>query len=167
MKAQNPISKAALLMYGLAFAGFASAAEATPTEQNRAQPAAEPRGQWHGARAKRLEETLGALHAALKFKPDQEAAWTAWSANFQDAGKRRQEQHPMLATWSTPPTMERMEHQPNLAGERVVKLEQRLAATKVYYNALLDTQRPAFDQPFYPRPGHERSARLTPTEESE
>lgn len=170
MNTRTPITLASLAMAGLVISTLAQAVEPPPPPpppQNSVQPTAQERGKRHADRARRREENLVALHAALKLKPEQETGWMTWSAAFQDDGQRWQEKHRAFAAWSKLPALERMEKKLSFARERVQKLEQRLAATKAFYETLSTGQRQVFDTQFNPWPGHEGTGKLSPPEESE
>jgi hypothetical protein len=107
---------------------------------------------WEG-KAKRLET----LKADLKLNPSQEAAWTEWAGKMEADHKGWEEKRKNAESWAALPAPERMEKMLNFSKEHIAKQEERLAATKTFYDTLSPEQRTTFDKEFnfehHGRPG--------------
>ncbi len=84
-----------------------------------------------------------ALHDALKLTPQQESAWTTYTAKLR-AGQPMQ--RPDHAQMEKMPTPERMEKMLAMMREGERRMADRLEATKPFYAALTPAQRAIFDK---------------------
>ncbi|MCU0733910.1 MAG: Spy/CpxP family protein refolding chaperone [Methylotetracoccus sp.] len=99
-------------------------------------------------RAEFLASRLETLQTALKLRPDQEQAWKKWSASITAAQPDWKEKHPGTASLAKLPVPDRLEKMVEFARERLARLEERLAATKIFYAVLSPEQRQTFDKDF-------------------
>ncbi len=134
----------------LALAGLlASAAVAAAPPESPAPPPRAATGPESAERhAEFLATRLETLHAALKLRPDQEQAWKQWSESIKTAHPDWKDKHPDADALAKLPVPDRLEKMVAFARERLVRLEERLAAIKAFYAVLSPEQRLTFDKDF-------------------
>ena len=96
----------------------------------------------------RMEARQAALKAQLKLTPEQEAAWTTFSASHKmPVGmKDQQAAMPDLANLTTPERLDKMkELRAQHMGEMTAVMDQRAEATKTFYAVLTPEQQKVFD----------------------
>jgi periplasmic protein CpxP/Spy len=138
----------ATLLAGLGFAAVAQpqtppqAAPGGPRmmqgEHGRMNPARmeQRRARMEQRMARRMDE----LKRVLQITPQQEGAWTTWTA----ALKPTQRQRPDRAEFARLTTPERIDRMRALRAQRNAQVDQRLEATKAFYGALSAEQKRLF-----------------------
>lgn len=102
----------------------------------------------HANRLERIEKQLSALHGDLKLTADQETAWNTWADHVHKQLAEWKEKRPDFEALQNLPAPERMEKWLAFAKDHQAKLEQGLAAIKVFYGTLTPEQRQTFDKGF-------------------
>lgn len=143
----NNLRKTILL--GLISAGLGIAAVSSYAQSARCEH--EGRQQTHGP-ADWMQQRQAKLHDTLKLKPDQEAAWTTYSAKMQALKRIGRPDRAKMASLSAPQRMDQMLAQMK---EHEAKMTDMAAATKAFYDVLTPEQKQLFDQHFA-RHGHRR-----------
>ncbi len=93
-------------------------------------------------RALRMERRLASLKLKLALTPQQEGAWSAWTAAMKPAQRMQRPNREEIAKLSTPERIDRMK---TLRAERAAAMDRRGEATKAFYAALSADQKRVFD----------------------
>lgn len=105
------------------------------------------RGAWGGDIKSMAESRLNRLHADLKLRTDQEAAWSDFSGTVTGQAVRMAEK---VKTWReaavTATAVERLERAQNGMDDGRLALDQLTTATKRFYSALDKEQQARFDE---------------------
>jgi hypothetical protein len=131
----------------LAGLGLSAQAQTTPTP---AQPASAPKAERHhghgkfdpAKRAERMNQRLAELKQKLQITPNQEQAWTSFSAAMQPPAQRARPDREALARMTTP---DRIDHLRALRDQRNAEMDRRADATKAFYGQLSAEQQKTFD----------------------
>jgi hypothetical protein len=94
--------------------------------------------------AKRHAQHLEALKVSLHIKPEQEAAWTAFSSSMQPPNPRPV--RPVQAELEKLNTPERIDKMMAFKAQRDAQMQKRADATKAFYASLTADQKTVFDQ---------------------
>jgi len=145
-----PISVIAAIA-SVAFSSVAFAQEPPPMHPGEAHKGWDPAAM-HTRMEARQAERAKALHDALNIKPDQEAAFAAFTAAMhpdhdgKPDGKGWSHDHDAMAAMTTP---ERLDHMQQMMDQRIAKrheaFERRAGATKALYAVLSPEQKHTFD----------------------
>lgn len=125
-----PALLAALMLTG---AGFGTASLAADGK---------PQGERQERMVQHMAERQAALKAALKIKPNQEAAWQQFTAAMQPGKPPARPDREQMAKLTTPERIERMQA---LRNERNAEMDQRAVAVKNLYSVLDAEQRKVLD----------------------
>ncbi|MBU0588127.1 MAG: Spy/CpxP family protein refolding chaperone [Gammaproteobacteria bacterium] len=149
-----------LLVAGLlATTGFAAMAQGAPHNEMSGQP----HGGHHRVDPAKMQAHMvrrqSELKAQLKLSPQQEPAWTAYTAAMTPPagmmGKRPD--HAELQKLPTPERLDKMQAlRAQRMGEMNAAMSKRTEATKAFYAALSPEQQKIFDDRAMQRPGHNR-----------
>jgi periplasmic protein CpxP/Spy len=94
------------------------------------------------------------LKAKLKLTPEQEGAWTTFTAAMKPPANLQQPNHAEMAQLSTPARLDKMQA---LRTQRNTEMDRRDAATRAFYAALTPEQQKIFDaQAHRPMMDHHR-----------
>ena len=124
--------------------GLAATAQTTPPAAGASAPTA---GHHHGKHdpakhAERINKRLADLKQKLQITPNQEAAWTSFSAALQPSGQRQRPDREAIARMATP---DRIDHMRALREQRNAEMDRRAEATKSFYGQLSAEQKKTFD----------------------
>ena len=131
----------------LAGLGLSAQAQTTPTP---AQPASAPKAERHhghgkfdpAKRAERMNQRLAELKQKLQITPNQEQAWTSFSAAMQPPAQRAKPDREALSRMTTPDRIDQMRI---LRDQRNAEMDRRADATKAFYGQLNAAQQKTFD----------------------
>jgi hypothetical protein len=143
----------AVLVCGLLSTSGLVLAEQPETPDGWAAGSTETRSAHRGEWAEFLDFKLEKLHSELGLNSAQEAGWVEWLGRIKPNQAELKNRGKDIHAWRSLPVPERMEKMLELAKNRVVKLEEHLAATKTFYAILTPQQQQLFDRDFNFGPG--------------
>jgi len=128
----------------LAGLGLSAQAQTSPTP-----PASSPKAERHhggkfdpAKRAERMNQHLAQLKQKLQITPNQEQAWTSFSAAMQPPAQRAKPDREALSRMTTPDRIDQMRI---LRDQRNAEMDRRADATKAFYGQLNADQQKTFD----------------------
>ena len=139
-----------LLLAGLmATAGFSALAQTAPAAPADGAPKAQ-RGMGHGPRdpaqmQQMMEKRQAELKTSLKIEPNQEGAWTAYTAAHKLPADMAQHRDTLRADMEKLSTPERIEKMKAMRATRDAEMDKRAQATKDFYAVLTPEQKKTFD----------------------
>ena len=93
----------------------------------------------------RFNQRMEKFKTVLQIKPEQQGAWTAFTAAMQPSSAMmaaRQQMHADMATLTTPQRIDKMQA---MRTQRAAEMDKKATAVKTFYAALTPEQQKAFD----------------------
>jgi hypothetical protein len=102
----------------------------------------------HDEWLKQRNEALATLHNKIALKPEQEAAWSEWSAAFTAKPKDWEQRSQDKSQWEGLPVLEKLQKKLERTQQKEARIQAEIVATQHLLKELTEEQKALFNQNF-------------------